>query len=100
MARRLASRSAGGYCTFNSQLAMVLPEGDPPPHRHELGSAKKPNCNGIKLDEIETIDWDKIDLSEAFGDMMNGATVPASKDVTKYMRDRFDAMAGAAAGGQ
>lgn len=88
------------YCTFNSQLAMVFQK-----EIHRLtgtswGKAKKPNCNGIKLDEIESIDWDKIDLSEAFGDMMNGATVPASKDVTKYMRDRFDAMAGAAAGGQ
>ncbi|WP_196772435.1 conjugal transfer protein TraN [Cereibacter sphaeroides] len=86
------------YCTFNSQLAMVFQK-----EIHHLtatswGSAKKPNCNGIKLDEIETIDWDKIDLSEAFGDMMNGATVPASKDVTKYMRDRFDAMAGAGGG--
>ncbi|WP_420024748.1 conjugal transfer protein TraN (plasmid) [Cereibacter azotoformans] len=87
------------YCTFNSQLATVFQK-----EIHRLtgtswGSAKRPNCNGLKLDEIETIDWDKIDLSEAFGDMMNEATVPASKDVKKYMRDRFDAMAGAAAGG-
>ena len=77
------------YCTFNSQLGMVFQK-----EIHRLtetgwGSARNPQCGGLPLDEIETVDWDKIDLSEAFVDMMNDAEVPANAAVQDFLQSRI-----------
>ncbi|WP_282100125.1 hypothetical protein [Cereibacter sphaeroides] len=51
------------------------------------GSAKKPNCNG---DQARRDRDDRLGQSRSLGSLRrhdDGATVPASKDVTKYMRD-------------
>ena len=83
------------YCTFNSQLAMVFQKEIRRLAGADWGSARHPNCAGLRLDEMESIDWDRIDLSEAFEDMMNDANVPTSEMVTDYLRDRLDLTAGA-----
>ena len=33
------------------------------------GDASKPNCNGFTREELEKIDFDKVDFSEAFADL-------------------------------
>ncbi|WP_140846647.1 conjugal transfer protein TraN [Paracoccus sp. FO-3] len=86
------------YCTFNSQLAMVFQKEIRRLAGTDWGSARSPNCTGLRLDEMERIDWDRIDLSEAFEDMMNEANVPTSEMVTDYLRDRLDLTAGAISG--
>ncbi|NPD15038.1 conjugal transfer protein TraN [Xinfangfangia sp. D13-10-4-6] len=83
------------YCTFNSQLGMVFQKEIRRLAGRGWGSAKSPNCAGLPLDQIETIDWDQIDLSEAFEDMMNDANVPTTQMVTDYLRDRLELTAGA-----
>lgn len=83
------------YCTFNSQLAMVFQKEIRRLAGADWGSARHPNCAGLRLDEMESIDWDRIDLSEAFEDMMNDANVPTSEMITDYLRDRLDLTAGA-----
>jgi conjugal transfer mating pair stabilization protein TraN len=83
------------YCTFNSQLGMVFQKEIRRLSGTGWGSAKNPNCAGLALEDINTIDWDQIDLSEAFTDMLNEASVPTSTMVTDYLRDRLNLTAGA-----
>ncbi|MCL4068142.1 conjugal transfer protein TraN [Pseudomonas sp. GX19020] len=83
------------YCTFNSQLGMVFQKEIRRLSGRGWGSAKSPNCIGLPLDQIESLDWDQIDLSEAFVDMMNDAAVPTTDMVTDYLRDRLELSAGA-----
>ncbi|MDH2328347.1 conjugal transfer protein TraN [Cereibacter sp. SYSU M97828] len=83
-----------GYCTFNSQLGMVFQKEIRRLSGTGFGSAKNPSCDGLPLDQIDTIDWDQIDLSEAFEDMMNDAAVPTSDMVTDYLKDRLELTAG------
>ncbi|AJF08138.1 conjugal transfer protein TraN [Geoalkalibacter subterraneus] len=54
------------YCCFESPLSRII-------HEQVLkqvevnihpGSAKNPNCEGIPLQKMELVDWDRIDLSE------------------------------------
>ncbi|RWR23133.1 conjugal transfer protein TraN [Sinirhodobacter populi] len=87
------------YCTFNSQLGMVFQKEIRRLAGSGWGSAKSPNCAGLPLDEIETIDWGEIDLSEAFEDMLNDANVPTTQMVTDYLRDRLELTAGAISDG-
>lgn len=82
------------YCTFNSQLGMVFQKEIRRLAGRGWGSARSPDCAGLALDQIGSIDWDQIDLSEAFVDMMNGAAVPSTEMVTDYLRDRMDLTAG------
>lgn len=82
------------YCTFNSQLGMVFQKEIRRLAGTGWGSAKNPNCEGLALEDINTINWDKIDLSEAFTDMLNDASVPTSAMVTDYLRDRLSLTAG------
>lgn len=88
------------YCTFNSQLGMVFQKEIRRLAGTGWGSAKRPNCAGLALDEIDSINWDEIDLSEAFGDMMNDAAVPTADMVTDYLRDRLELTAGAVSKGE
>ena len=83
------------YCTFNSQLGMVFQKEIRRLSGRGWGSAKSPNCAGLPLDQIETINWDQIDLSEAFEDMIGEANVPTTEMVTDYLRDRLELTAGA-----
>lgn len=87
------------YCTFNSQLGMVFQKEIRRLSRAGWGDVKSPNCAGLRLDEIETIDWEQIDLSEAFVDMMNEASVPSTGMVTDFLRDRLQLTAGAVTDG-
>jgi hypothetical protein len=82
------------YCTFNSQLGMVFQKEIRRLAGTGWGSAKDPNCAGLPLDEIGNLDWDQIDLSEAFEDMINDANVPTTDMVTDYLRDRLSLTSG------
>ncbi|MGO4855365.1 conjugal transfer protein TraN [Phaeovulum sp. W22_SRMD_FR3] len=82
------------YCTFNSQLGMVFQKEIRRLAGTGWGSVKDPNCAGLPLDEIGNLDWDQIDLSEAFEDMMNDANVPTTAMVTDYLRDRLSLTSG------
>lgn len=93
-------RKQRSYCTFNSQLAAVFQKEIRRIAGTGWGPVKSPNCSGLSLDEIDTLDWDQIDLSEAFADMMNDATVPTSGMVTNYLRDRLDLTAGSISNGE
>jgi conjugal transfer mating pair stabilization protein TraN len=93
-------RKQRSYCTFNSQLAAVFQKEIRRISGAGWGSASSPSCEGLSLEEIDTLDWDQIDLSEAFADMMNDANVPTSGMVTNYLRDRLDLTAGSISNGE
>jgi hypothetical protein len=93
-------RKQRSYCTFNSQLAAVFQKEIRRIGGIGWGPVKSQNCAGLSLDEIDTLDWDQIDLSEAFADMMNDANVPTSGMVTNYLRDRLELTAGSISKGE
>jgi hypothetical protein len=76
------------YCCFNSRLARIIQEGvkggavdklgNPIPPLLPLtnwGTPKNADCNGFTVDEISTIDFSKIDLSEFIEDVAVRAIV-------------------------
>ncbi|WP_226554736.1 conjugal transfer protein TraN [Celeribacter naphthalenivorans] len=83
------------YCTFNSQLAMVFQKEIHRLTETSWGSAKHPSCGSLSLSQIDELDWDQIDLSEAFENMFNDADVETSDTVTEYLRDRLELAADA-----
>lgn len=52
------------YCCFNSVLARIIHEQGRPQIGKEWGSPRQPHCEGFTPEELASIDFSKIDLSE------------------------------------
>lgn len=84
------------YCTFPSKLTRILVEQGRAQMGRGWGSAKSPDCSGFTLQEIESLDFNKMDLSEFYSDVMkkgqNGST-PSSKQaedkIKESLQNRF-----------
>lgn len=70
------------YCCYNSPLARILQEQGRIQLGKSWGSAKDPVCTGFTMEELESLDFDKMDLSEfeALIVTKNGLDDAAAKD--------------------
>ena len=76
------------WCTFGSKLGRILQEQG----RGQLGRGWG-DCRGFTVAEIESIDFDRLDLSEFTGNMLDGSmepsvSLPDSGDTGAAMRTR------------
>ena len=78
------------YCGFNSQMGKVFQSQIRIQTGLSWGTARNPDCSGLYLDQIEDIDWEAIDLSEAFVDMMNSSTVPSASNVMNQLQQNLN----------
>ena len=60
------------WCTFGSKLGRILQEQG----RSQLGRGWG-DCRGFTVAEIESIDFDRLDLSEFTGNMLDGSMAPS-----------------------
>ena len=61
------------YCTFNSPLSRILQQEVRKQIGTNFGSAKNPECSGFTLEQLQDVDWDKVNLDEWLGiAMANG----------------------------
>lgn len=56
-----------GYCCYDSPLARIVVEQGGRQIGKSQGTAKNPQCDGLTIGELQLLDWDKIDLSEWTG---------------------------------
>ena len=47
-----------------------------------------PQCDGITIEQMEALDMDKIDLSEAFADFVNDAVIPSAAMIQHFLETR------------
>ncbi len=52
------------FCCYQSPLARIVMEQVRNQGYEDWGSAKGPNCGGIAIKDIDSIDWSAVDLSE------------------------------------
>lgn len=84
------------YCTFPSKLTRIIVEQGRAQMGKGWGSAKSPDCSGFTLQQIESLDFNKMDLSEFYSDVMDKAqngTTPSSKQaedkIKESLQNRF-----------
>ena len=58
------------YCCFGSKLLKAFHVQGRPQISLDWGSPEEPLCRGFTIEEIQRIDFSKLDLSEAFEDLM------------------------------
>lgn len=76
------------YCCFSSPLARILNQEIRKQSSTGLnwGSPKHPDCAGIPVKALETVDWDRVDLSEWIGLMNTTDQMPNSSNVNMEER--------------
>lgn len=52
------------YCCYNSPLSRIINEQIRPQLARPFGDPKNPDCGGITVSEVGSIDWSKVDLGE------------------------------------
>ncbi|MCD2450520.1 conjugal transfer mating pair stabilization protein TraN [Methylicorpusculum oleiharenae] len=52
------------YCCYNSPLARILNEQIKPQLGMDFGTPEKPICSGVKVADLDRIDWTQVNLDE------------------------------------
>lgn len=58
------------YCVYPSKLSRIIAEQGKPQLGKGFGSAKNPDCSGFTVDELSSLDFDAMDLSDFYDDVM------------------------------
>jgi conjugal transfer mating pair stabilization protein TraN len=78
------------YCSFRSLFARVFQE----QVRSQLGigwgNAENPDCRSLSIEEIERVDFSRIDLSELYSDMLNQANPSSTANTNQQIQSRIE----------
>lgn len=69
-------RKKTNFCCFNSKLARVFHEQARSQLGMGFGNAENPQCQGLTFDQIAGLNFDNINLSEIFDDLLTKVVVP------------------------
>jgi conjugal transfer mating pair stabilization protein TraN len=76
------------YCCFPSKLGRIIQEQGRPQVNKGWGSPQAPACEGLTIEQLQSLDFTKIDLTEIFPDVGKAISVPDGKQVIDTMKDR------------
>lgn len=80
------------YCVFGGKLARIIQEqGRRDQLRVDFGSGDSPNCRGITVPELQGFNFDKINFSDFYSDLMDNQKIPDADAMTKIAKDRIAA---------
>ncbi len=54
-----------------------------------FGSAKHPDCRGITVDELQKIQFDRLDFTNFYEDLMNNQKIPDSGVLTQKVKEQI-----------
>lgn len=69
------------YCCFKSKLARIIHEQGRTQLGIGWGSTQNPNCDGITIEQLQSLDFAQIDFSEFYADVMGDANSPSGGEL-------------------
>ena len=88
------------YCCYNSKLARIAHEQGGPQLGRGFGSPESPNCQGFTIEQFQSLDFSRIDFSEAFADAVAKIKAPDSQqDLVKIQQKLNDFFSNLRSGG-
>ncbi|MFW1160575.1 conjugal transfer protein TraN [Vibrio parahaemolyticus] len=82
------------YCTYPSKLSRILMEQGNAQLGRGYGGAKNPDCKGFTLTELENLNFDAMDLSEFYTDVMSNAmngSTPNATGAAQSIQEKLNA---------
>jgi conjugal transfer mating pair stabilization protein TraN len=80
------------YCCFGSKLLKAFHEQGRAQIGMGWGEPEEPLCRGFTIEEIQQIDFSKLDLSEFFEDLMKTYSPSKMGNITQQVGDRLEAI--------
>jgi len=82
-------RKKEGACMFNSKLSRIIQaQGRRDQLGISMGSGEHPDCRGLTPEELQQIDFSKIDFSEFYGDMEDNNQLPNPGDIQNQVQNQ------------
>lgn len=79
------------YCQFDSKLAQIVQQqGRAWQLGIGFGKAKSPDCRGITVEELQRVNFDKLDFSNFFDDLMNNQNIPTNDALLNKVKDQIN----------
>ena len=70
------------YCCFTNLIARIIQEQGRAQLGIGWGDPKAPDCRGLTVEELQAIDWERIDFGEYIEQLQSRITVPTAESVT------------------
>ncbi len=78
------------YCVFDSKLAKIVQEqGRGGQLRIGFGSAKNSDCRGITVDELQAINFDRLNFADFYSDLESGTDIPADQELIDRVKNQI-----------
>lgn len=75
------------YCCFNSKLARIINEQGRPQTGKSWGSGESPNCSGFTPDQFQSLEFNKMDLSEFYAEIMANMKTPDISQASQKVQE-------------
>lgn len=89
----LNCRRYKSHCVYPSKLARIVVVQGRGQIGKSWGGAGSPDCSGFTLDELPTVDFEAMDLSEFYDDVVataNAGTTPAVAEAVTAIKDKLE----------
>ena len=80
------------YCCFGSKLARIFQEQGRAQLGISWGDQKSPDCRGFTIDELQKIDFTKLDLQELYTELFEDDQSKAAKSIPHQMNNTMPTM--------
>ncbi len=77
------------HCCFSSKLARIIAEQGRIQFGRGWGSAQSPDCGGFSPEEVAQLDFEAMDLSEFYADVMASAPEADQEELRDRLTDRI-----------
>ena len=78
------------YCVFGSKLGRIIRAAGNAQLGLNFGSPKQPICRGLTPEELQSIDFSKIDFSEFYEDIKQKQNLQMSNQVNPMLQQKLD----------
>lgn len=78
------------HCCYNSKLARIIAEQGRAQLGKSWGSPTRPDCGGFTMDEIAQLEFEAMDLSEFYADVLASMPTISAQDMEQRMNDRMN----------
>jgi conjugal transfer mating pair stabilization protein TraN len=83
-------KKKSSFCCFSSKLLKAFHEQGRPQINLGWGTPKEPLCRGFTIEEIQKIDFSKLDLREVYEDLMKSFKASKMNDISKHVGERLE----------
>lgn len=81
------------FCCFPSKLVRAVQEQGRKQLGINWGTPSNPDCRGFTIEELQKIDFSKIDLSETFDEIRANTSIPDTNKLTSELKDSLSSKA-------